>query len=165
MESIGIDWHILLAQLINFGILFGILFVLLYKPVRRMLDERSARIRESMEQAEQVKEQMARTDEQVREQMEAARREGQGILAQAAQMGERLKEEARQEAKREAEAIVARARAEIERERDEAIDNLRSQFVDLAIAAAEKVVSETLDKEKHRRLIEEVLEQAPGGKG
>jgi len=100
MESIGIDWHILLAQLVNFGILFGILFVLLYKPVRRMLDERSARIRESMEQAEQVKEQLARTDEQVREQIEAARREGQGILAQAAQMGERLKEEARAEAKR-----------------------------------------------------------------
>ncbi len=163
MESIGIDWHILLAQLVNFGILFGILFVLLYKPVRRMLDERSARIRESMEQAEQVKEQLARTDEQVREQIEAARREGQGILAQAAQMGERLKEEARAEAKREAETIVARARAEIERERDEAIDNLRGQFVDLAIAAAEKVVSETLDKEKHRRLIEEVLERAPGG--
>jgi F-type H+-transporting ATPase subunit b len=163
MESIGIDWHILLAQLINFGILFGILFVLLYKPVRRMLDERSARIRESMEQAEQVKEQLARTDEQVRTQMEAARREGQGILAQAAQMGERLKEEARGEAKREAETIVNRARAEIERERDEAIEDLRNQFVDLAIAAAEKVVSETLDKEKHRRLIEEVLEQAPGG--
>jgi F-type H+-transporting ATPase subunit b len=163
MESLGIDWHILLAQLINFGILFGILFVLLYKPVRRMLDERSARIRESMEQAEQVKEQLARTDEQVRTQMEAARREGQGILAQAAQMGERLKEEARGEAKREAETIVNRARAEIERERDEAIEDLRNQFVDLAIAAAEKVVSETLDKEKHRRLIEEVLEQAPGG--
>jgi F-type H+-transporting ATPase subunit b len=163
MESIGIDWHILLAQLINFGILFGILFVLLYKPVRRMLDERSARIREGMEQAEQVKEQLARTDEQVRTQMEAARREGQGILAQAAQMGERLKEEARGEAKREAETIVNRARAEIERERDEAIEDLRNQFVDLAIAAAEKVVSETLDKEKHRRLIEEVLEQAPGG--
>jgi F-type H+-transporting ATPase subunit b len=163
MESIGIDWHILLAQLINFGILFGILFVLLYKPVRRMLDERSARIRESMEQAEQVKEQLAKTDEQVRAQMEAARREGQGILAQAAQMGERFKEEARGEAKREAEIIVNRARAEIERERDEAIEDLRNQFVDLAIAAAEKVVSETLDKEKHRRLIEEVLEQAPGG--
>ena len=163
MGEIGIDWQVLLAQLINFGILFGLLFFLLYKPMRRMLDERSAKIKESMDQAEQVKEQLARTDEQVREQMEVARREGQGMLAQAAQMGERLKEEAREGAKQEAETIVARARAEIERERGEAIEDLRSQFVDLAIAAAEKVVSETLDKEKHRRLIDEVLEQAPGG--
>ena len=163
MGEIGIDWQVLLAQLINFGILFGLLFFLLYKPMRRMLDERSAKIKESMDQAEQIKEQLARTDEQVREQMEVARREGQGMLAQAAQMGERLKEEAREGAKQEAETIVARARAEIERERGEAIEDLRSQFVDLAIAAAEKVVSETLDKEKHRRLIDEVLEQAPGG--
>ena len=163
MGEIGIDWQVLLAQLINFGILFGLLFFLLYKPMRRMLDERSAKIKESMDQAEQIKEQLARTDEQVREQMEVARREGQGILAQAAQMGERLKEEAREGAKQEAETLVARSRAEIERERGEAIEDLRSQFVDLAIAAAEKVVSETLDKEKHRRLIDEVLEQAPGG--
>ena len=163
MGEIGIDWQVLLAQLINFGILFGLLFFLLYKPMRRMLDERSAKIKESMDQAEQIKEQLAKTDEQVKEQLAAAHKEGQGILAQAAQMGERLKEEAREGARQEAETIVARARAEIERERDAAIEDLRGQFVDLAITAAEKVVSETLDKEKHRRLIEEVLEQAPGG--
>lgn len=165
MGSIGIDWHVLLAQFINFAILFGLLFFLLYKPMRRMLDERAARIKESMEQTEQIKEQMAKTEEQVREQLEAARREGQDILTQAAQMGERLKEEARGEARQETEVIIARARTEIERERDEAIEEVKHQFVDLAITAAEKVVNETLDRKKHRRLIEEVLEQAPGGKG
>jgi F-type H+-transporting ATPase subunit b len=163
MSDIGIDWHVLLAQLINFGLLFGLLFIVAYKPLRRMLDQRSARIKESMEQTERIKEQLAQTQEQVKAQMMDARREGQAILAQAAQMGERLKEEARQEAKQEAEAIVVRARAEIEHERDAAIAQLRNQFVDLAIAAAEKVVSEILDREKHRRLIEEVLEQAQGG--
>jgi F-type H+-transporting ATPase subunit b len=163
MGAIGIDWQVLLAQLINFGILFGILFFLLYKPMRRTFDERSNRIKESMDQAEQIKEQMARTEEQVKEQLATARREGQDILAQAAQMGVRLKEEARGEARQEAEVIVARARTEIELERDEAIDEVKRQFVDLAITAAEKVVRESLDREKHRRLIEEVLEQAPGG--
>lgn len=163
MGAIGIDWQVLLAQLINFGILFGILFFLLYKPMRRTFDERSNRIKESMDQAEQIKEQMARTEEQVKEQLVTARREGQDILAQAAQMGVHLKEEARGEARQEAEVIVARARTEIELERDEAIDEVKRQFVDLAITAAEKVVRESLDREKHRRLIEEVLEQAPGG--
>jgi F-type H+-transporting ATPase subunit b len=164
MGAIGIEWNVLLAQLINFGILFGLLFIVLYKPMRRMFDERSARIKASMEQAEGIKEQMAQTQERVREQLEGARREGQAILARATQMGEQLKEEAKQEAKQEAAAIVVMARAEIERERDAAIAQLRNQFVDLAIAAAEKVVSKTLDREKHRQMIEEVLEQAQGGK-
>ena len=164
MEDIGISLAGLVAQLVNFFILFGLLFLLLYKPVMRMLRERSERIKDSMEQAEQIKERMAQTEQQVREQVEAARRDGQSIVAQAGQIGEQLKEAARQEARQEAEVIVARARVEIDRERDVAIDELRRQFTDLAITAAEKVINETLDKERHRRLIDEVLEQAPKGK-
>jgi F-type H+-transporting ATPase subunit b len=164
MEDIGISLSGLIAQLVNFFILFGLLFLLLYKPVMRMLRERSEKIKDSMEQAEQIKEKMAQTEQQVREQVEAARRDGQSIMAQAGQIGEQLKEAARQEARQEAEVIVARARVEIDRERDAAIDELRRQFTDLAIMAAEKVINETLDKERHRRLIDEVLEQAPKGK-
>jgi len=165
MEGIGIAWQGLVAQLVSFGILFGLLTVLLYRPVRRILDERSERIRVSMEQAEQIKETMAKTEEHVREQLDAARKEGQNILAQAEQMGERLREEARGQAKQDAEVIIARARGEIHQERDEAIEELRRQFVDLAITAAEKVISETMDRERHRRLIEEVLEEGSKGSG
>ena len=163
MSEIGINWEILLAQLINFGLLFGLLSLLLYKPMRRMLDQRSAKIKESMEQADQIKEQLAKAEEQVKAQLDTARKEGQVILAQATQLGEKLKEEARAEAKKQAEAIVVKARADIEMERDKAIGEVRREFVDLTVLAAEKVVKETLDKEKHRRLIEEVLEQASKG--
>ncbi|MDY6917951.1 MAG: F0F1 ATP synthase subunit B [Chloroflexota bacterium] len=163
MEGIGVNVPGLLAQLVAFFILFGLLSVVLYRPVRRMLDERAEKISASMQQAEQIKETMAKTEEQVKEQLDAARKERQSILAQAEQLGEQLREEARARAKEEAEAVTARARAEIQRERDDAIEELKRQFADLAILAAEKVISETLDKEKHRQLISEVLEQAPKG--
>ncbi|MBA7599527.1 ATP synthase subunit b, sodium ion specific [subsurface metagenome] len=165
MEDIGISVSGLVAQLINVSILLLILYFVLYKPILRMFNERSSRIKESMEQAEEIKHKMAETEEQVRQQLEAARREGQNILAQAGQMGEEVKEGARQEARQEAEAVIAKARLEIERERDEAFDELRRQFVDLAIVAAEKVIDESLDKEKHRRLIVEVLAEGTKGTG
>ena len=165
MEGLGISWQGLLGQIINFALLFALLYFIAYKPIRRMLDERSHRIKLSMDQAEQIKQQMAETEERVREQLEAARREGQTVVAQAGQMGERVKEEARLEARQEAESIMSRGRVEIDRERDEAIEDLRRQFVELAILAAEKVINETLDKERHRRLIDEVLEEGPKGKG
>ena len=147
--GLGISWQGLLAQLINFALLLILLYFIAYKPIRRMLDERSEKVKMSMEQAEQMKEMMAKTEEQVREQLEVARGERQNILAQA---------------KQDAESIVARARVEIQREQDEAIGELKRQFADLAILAAEKVISETLDKKKHRKLIDEVLEQASEGK-
>jgi len=163
MGELGIAWQGLVAQLVSFFLLFGLLTFLLYRPVRRMLDERSERIRVSMEQAEQIKEKMTETGEQVKEHLDAARREGQSMVAQAGQMSEQLREEARREARQEAETIIARARTEIGRERDEAISELKRQFVDLAILAAEKVITESLDRDKHRKLIEEVL--AEGHKG
>ncbi len=158
--GLGISWQGLLGQIINFVLLLVLLYFIGYRPIRKMLDQRSNKIKEGIDQAELAKEAAARAEEEVQRRLDEARKDGQLVLAQAAEMGERLKAEAREEARREAEALIVRARAEIGMERDEAIDRLRQEFADLAILAAEKVINETLDKERHRRLIEEVLEES-----
>ena len=125
-----------------------------------MLDERSQRVKESMETAEQIKVQAAQSEQSFKERMEAARKEGQGVISQATQIGERVKEEARQEAKKEAQLVIDRSRVEIQRERDETVEALRREFADIAIMAAEKVIEERLDKEANRKLIDKVLEES-----
>ncbi len=159
MEKLGINLPSLIAFIINFVILLALLIIVAYRPIVRMLDERSAKIRESMDQAERIKQESARATETIKAQLEAGRKEGQAIVAQASQIGERLKEEARAEARQQAESLIAKARLEIERERQEGFDQLRQEFVDLAILAAEKVINQSLDKKAHQRLIEEVLEE------
>lgn len=157
---LGLTLPSFIGQLINFLILLGLLTFFGYKPIRNMLDERSNRIRLSMEQAEATKSEYERAQVEAQKQISKARDEGQSILAQAAQAGNVLKEEARQEARKEAQAIVERARAELERERDKIVDELRKEFIDTAILAAERVLSETLDKGKHRQLIEKTLDES-----
>jgi F-type H+-transporting ATPase subunit b len=151
---------LLVAFIVNFVILFGLLGLFLYKPVMKMLDERSKRIKESMERIEATKEEYAHAGEEVKRLISKAREDGQALVSQATQTGERLKEEARVGARKEAQAIVDRTRAELEEERDRIIDDLRREFVDISISAAEKVIKETLDKERHRKLIEEALEES-----
>jgi len=158
--GLGIDLATFVGQLVSFLLLLGLLIFFGYKPIRKMLDERSNRIKQSMEQAEATKEEYEHAQIAVQEQTSKARDEGQAVIAQATQIGDRLKEEMRQEARQEAQAIVERTRVELERERDKAIDDLRKEFVDTSILAAEKVINETLDKERHRRLIEEALEES-----
>lgn len=160
VAKLGINFPSLIAQIINFVILLALLYLFAYKPILKMLDKRSEKIKESMDQAERIKQQTAQTEEQVKAQLDAARKEGQALIAQASKLGEKLKEEARKEARQEAETVITRARAEIQRENEEAADALRREFADLAIKAAEKVISQTLDRESHRRLIDEVLSQA-----
>ena len=160
MEGLGINLPLLIAFVINFVILFGLLTLVLYKPVLKVLDERQAKIKESMEQAEQIKEQTARSEEQIKAYLETARKEGQAIIVQATQIGERLKEEAKEGARQEAEALIGKAQAEIQQERDKTIDELRKEFANIAILAAEKVINQTLDKEKHRKIINDVLKES-----
>ncbi|MDY7019391.1 MAG: F0F1 ATP synthase subunit B [Chloroflexota bacterium] len=158
--KIGIDIPLLVAFVVSFVVLFALLGVFLYKPVLKMLDERSKRIKEGMERAEATKQEYEQVKVNVEEQIDKSRQEGQAIIAQASEIAGRLKEEAREEARQEAQAIVDRTRAELERERDKLVGDLRKEFVDVAVLAAEKVINETLDKKRHRRLIEEVLERS-----
>jgi len=160
LASLGISLQTLLAQVITFLVLFGLLYLFAYKPILRMLDERSQRIKESMDKTEQIKEQAARTEEEFKKRIEAASKEGQEIIARAARTGEELRQKAQQEARQEGEVLINRARAEIQRERDAAIDELRSEFADLTVLAAGKVIKRSLDKEAHRQLIEKTLEES-----
>ncbi len=160
MEELGISLPILLAQIINFVILLGLLYLVAYKPIMRMLDERSRKVKESMEQTELIKQQAERAEEEVKKQLEAASKEGMEIITRAMHTGEEVRQKAQQEAKQDAETLIARARVEIQRERDGAIDELRKEFADLTIMAAEKVIEKSLDKQTHRQLIDKVLEES-----
>jgi len=159
LNDLGINGPSLVAFVINFFLLLGLLTLVLYKPVTRMLDQRSAKIKESLEQAEHIKQESLRAEEAVRDQVEAGRKEGQAIIAQASQTAERVKEEAKAEARKEAEALIAKAQVETEREREEGFNRLRQEFADLSVRAAEKVIGQSLDKKAHRQLIDKVLEE------
>ena len=161
IQSLGISWPTLVAQIVNFVSLFGLLYLVSYKPIMRMLDERSNRVKESMEQTEYIKEQAAHAEEESKRQIEAANREGQEAIARAVRTGEEMRQQAQQEARQDAETLIGRARTEIQRERDDAVDELRKEFADLSILAAEKVIDRSLDKEAHRQLIDKTLEEAP----
>jgi len=160
LAGLGISVPTLIAQIVNFVILFVLLYFVAYKPLMRMLDERSGKVKESMEQTESIREQAERAEEEATKRIEAASKEGQGLVAQAVKTGEEIRQKAQDEAKPEAEAIINRARQEIQRERDEAIGELRKEIADLTIAAAEKVIEQSLDKEAHRKLIDKVLEES-----
>jgi F-type H+-transporting ATPase subunit b len=164
LAGLGISLPTLLAQIVNFVILFGLLYLVAYKPIMRMLDERSRKIKESMEQTEHIKEQAARAEEESEKRIEAASKEGQERIARAVKAGEEVKQKAQEEARQDAEALIDRARTEIQQERDEAIGELRREFADLTILAAGKVIDRSLDKEEHRRLIDKVLEESSNPK-
>ncbi len=160
LAKLGISLPTLIAQIVNFGILFLLLYLVAYKPIMRLLDARAKKVEDSIKDTEHIKEQAARAEEEYTKRIEAASREGQEAIARSLRTGEELKQQAQQEARGQAESLIARARVEIQRERDDAIEELRKEFADLTILAAEKVIDRSLDKETHRQLIDKTLEES-----
>ncbi|MDD5338409.1 MAG: F0F1 ATP synthase subunit B [Dehalococcoidales bacterium] len=160
ISELGINWGVLVTQIVTFVILLVLLRVVAYKPLMKMLDERSRRVKDSLEQAEAVKAQSAKTEEELKKQLEQAGRESQERIERAIKAGEEIKTKAQEDAKKEAEGLLVRAREEIKRERDEAVDGVRREFADLTVLAAGKVIEKSLDKKEHRELIDKVLEES-----
>ena len=159
LETLGIHFPSLLIYLINFLLVLGLLFLFAYKPILRLMDQRADRIRESLEASERAREEAASSQQAVEEHLVEARREAQRIMDLAREAGERFRAEEMDRARNEAETFVARAQSEIQRERDAAIEEVRANFGDLAITAAERVVRRSLDRQAHEDLISQVLEE------
>ena len=160
MDELGFNLPLLVAQLVNFFLLLVLLRIFLYKPILKMLDRRAQRIREGVEAADESKERASAAEQEVAQQLGASREQGQALIAQAQEAASRIQEEARSQARKEAETILERARTEIHLERDQAIAELRGEFADLTVSAAEKVIGQSLDRQAHQRLIDEVLTES-----
>jgi F-type H+-transporting ATPase subunit b len=160
MGGLGIEWPVLVTQFVSFVLLFIILRFVAYKPILKMLDERSRKVKESLEQAEIVKAQSLHAEEEVKKQIQAASQEGQVIIARATQTSEDIRANAQDLAKKDAEELVEKARQAIKAERESAVDELRQEFADLTVLAAGKVIGQSLDKKSHKELIDKVLKES-----
>lgn len=159
MEKLGVRPDLLITQILNFAILLFLMQRFLYKPMLNMLQERRERIRESLAEAERVREEAERQRQEYERELARQRQESQERIQRAMQASEEAREQIIAEARREAEAIKARAREEIEYERRQALEALRLQVADLAILAARKVLDGALDEKAQRQLIQEFIDK------
>lgn len=159
MGELGINLPLLISQLVSFLILLTLLYFVAFKRVLKMLDERSQKIKESLEHAEAVKKQSIFAEEEVKKQIQAASQRGQELIAQSTKASDEIRARAQELAKKDADILIERARLAIQAEKDEAIEELRREFADVTILAAGKVIGESLDKEKHKILIDNILSE------
>ncbi len=160
MEALGINLGYLISQLVNFTLLVVLLYFVAYKPILRMLDERSARIKKGLEDAETASRRAAEMEQEFERRMGEARKQGQELVAQATQLSEKARQEILDKARDEASGLVNKAKEEIGRERDVAMGELRQQVAELSLAISQKVIGESLDEEAQRRLVARFLDEA-----
>ena len=144
---------------IALAILYFGLRKFMYKPVSDFLNNRKEKIKSDIEGAKVLKEEATTLRDDYESRIDLAKKESQEIVESARKRGEELKEDILAEARNEAEGIVSRARKEITREREVAMQDIKSQASELAILIASKIMEEEVKLDKQNILIDKFIDE------
>ncbi|HET6231305.1 MAG TPA: F0F1 ATP synthase subunit B [Longimicrobiaceae bacterium] len=153
------SFGLMIWTIVIFVLVLAILYWTAYPAILGAVDAREAHIRELAEATERDRAEAARLREEQERLLEETRQRTQDAIAEGRAVGERVREEIVAAAHRDREELMARAHRDIESERQNALEAVRRDAVDLAMAAAEKLVRRSLATEDNRRMVLDYLGQ------
>ena len=158
----GLDYQLLFdaaITAINVFILFLLLSVILFNPVRNMLKKRQDKITSDRETAEKNREDALAMKAEYEEKLKAADKEAESILSEARKVAMHNEQKIVDEAKQEAARIIERANAEAELEKQRVADEVKQQIISVAAVMASKFVAKAMDDQENDALIEQTLNE------
>jgi F-type H+-transporting ATPase subunit b len=158
-RTFGVDWTHLGAQIVSFGVVCAVLYLLAYKPILRMLEARRQQIASGLANAEKIKAELARIEAERLGVLTKAEAEGKQLIEEARAAAARVKAEETRNAAAAAEEILLRAREAAERDRARMLAELKHEVGRLVVQTTASVTGKILTPEDHRRLADETARQ------
>jgi F-type H+-transporting ATPase subunit b len=156
--QVNLFWVIVSA--LNFIVFFVIIWTFAFKPVSKMLEDRRERIEQGLKDAEQARRDRENAEAERVATLAEARKEANDILTRAQKVAQETRDADLAATREELERLRQMAAGEIEAEKQRAVAELRGEVADLALAAASRVLGESLTDDRQRRLVGEFLASA-----
>lgn len=158
-HSLGIDPHVIAAQIIGFVLLWILLAKFLFKPVMGLMDSRQQDIKSVYDnaEAERVKAEEFRADYEKR--LAGIEAEARTRIQTAVREAENTKDEIVADARTRAEDVLRRGQEDLAREREKILAQLREEVVNISLSAASKIIGESLDDTRHRKLVNDFVDK------
>lgn len=164
MAKLGLNLGLLLFQIFNFTILVILLYAWAYKPILNMMNNRKQKIAQGLEDARIASEARANAEQDAAKILAEAQNKANQVIRESTERAESAALEIRATAEADAAKQREAALAEVHVERDRMLGDLRSQIAALAIAAAQKLVGESLTEKRQHVLIDEFFSGVRAGK-
>ncbi len=158
------DPGLFIWTILTFLVLLTLLAKFAWKPLLEALETRQQGIRTALDDAQAAKQELQRLEQESVQMMRKARAEAETIITQSRADADRLREEIRQKAKADAEGIMRNAERQIQLETGRALQQIRSEAVDLSVMIASKIIQRNITKEDNERLIADALTQVEGNR-
>ncbi|MDE7161275.1 MAG: F0F1 ATP synthase subunit B [Anaeroplasmataceae bacterium] len=160
LQITGADVRDLLIQLIATILLFVVIRIFLWKPITHILETRRQAIDQALEDAKSSKENAKVLETELADELAKAKASVQDILSKAEKDGNLRREQIILEAKQEAKQRLENLELELEQEKNNMQKEIRKEIVDIAFAAAEKIVAKEIDQDKYMDVVDEILKGA-----
>ena len=156
---VQLDPGLFVWTILTFLLLLTVLTKFAWNPLLKMLKDREELIRSSLEDAEKAQADLAKLNAEGEKIINKARAEAQEILSQCKSSAATLKEEILKDAKEKAKVIADNAEKQILVEKEKAIEEIKSEVVNLSLSVAEKLIKKNISAEDNKALIDESLSQ------
>ncbi|MFZ2187046.1 MAG: F0F1 ATP synthase subunit B [Candidatus Moraniibacteriota bacterium] len=155
--KLGVDWKLLIAQALNFGILFLVLRHFAYRPMLAFLESRSARIDKGLRDAEAAQMKLSEMEEKEKQVLGQARNEARAIVEAAEANAKRRDAERLLETEEKTRRFLEDARVKIEEEKHKILAEAKQEVAEMVVLTVEKVLKEKVTTAKDKELIEKMV--------
>ena len=159
LSNFGIEPVLLLAQFVNFAILFFILKRFLYKPILKVLAERKNKIETSLKQTEEIQEKFDEANTRSEEIIKKTKDETAKIIDEAKDEAKILQEQIQKEANEQAAQTLNRTRQSIKLEKDKMLTDAKKELIGLVAATTEKITPKLLGKKGSDKLVKDAVDE------
>ncbi len=163
LVPLGINTGFLIAQILNFLLVFGLLSLAVWRPLMNMLDNRALTIQKGLEDAAQAATARRNAEVEAEKVLASARTDAAKVVEEGRGRGEEVARGIEVEARTEAEGIRAEARVRSEEERNRQLADLRGQVISIAVAMSQRIIGETLDAQRQQALVNDFFAKVPQG--
>ena len=161
MESLittfHIDWRLFLAQVINFTIVFSVLYWFAFKPLAKIMAERSNKIAQGLDDAKKAEVKLEETKAEFNKALAEAKKQANLILEKADSQAEAKKAEMVVRAKEEIGQIINQEKQKMQAEKAATLKEIKKEVADLVAASVEKVLGEKVDLKKDKEIIKKLV--------
>ncbi len=159
IQTFHIDWQLMLAQLVNFAIVFFVIYRFGLKPLLKTMTERSATIAKSLDQAKKIEEDIASTATTTKAAIKEAKDQSAEIIATARREAEGRKESIVKESEQKVAQVVSQAKVQIESEKQAMLEAVKAEAAQMIVVATEKILHHKLDEATDQKYINEMIKK------
>jgi F-type H+-transporting ATPase subunit b len=157
ISTFHIDMRLLIAQAVNFAIVFAVLYWFAFKPLFKTMGERSAKIEKSLHDADEIEKRLALTEKERTEIITVAKKQANLIVEEADKRGEERRNELIAKAKEDIGQVINAEKAKMVREKGETLKEIKKEVADLVVLTVEKLLNEKMTTDKDRELIKKLI--------